>query len=285
MRNKSGKMMKHLIRLSDWDKHDARQVFQMADALRAGKYPKVLEGQTVVLFFPESSIRTRVTFERGIHLLGGQSILFPPSALDKKEDLRDVEGYLSNWAAALVVRHKHIAVTERLAEHADIPVINAMTDINHPCEVLSDCYALSKIYGDIAKLNILFVGAGGNIGLAWKEAADLFGFDLAQSCPPPYAMEGVRQIPDLRQAAAGRNVICTDSLTPDKLPDFADYQVTSDIMRLTDNGILNPCPPFYRGEEVSAEVLESQEEYFVNYDFKSCLMEVQQAVLLYCLGL
>lgn len=278
------KKMKNLIRLSDLKIDDAYEIFDIADKLQQGKYRNFLDSQTIVLFFPESSIRTRVTFERGIHLLGGQSILFPPSALDKKEALGDVVAYLGNWVDAIVVRHKNIAVLEEMAKCSDIPIINAMTDVNHPCEVLSDIYALSRLYGDISKIKMLFVGASGNIGLAWKEAAELFGFDLVQSCPPKYAMQGVENIPGLEQAVLGRDVICTDSVSPDKLPDFAEYQITLDIMSRTNGALVNPCPPFYRGEEVSAELIDMDHGYFVGYSFKAHLLEIQQAVLLYCEG-
>ena len=271
--------MKHLIRLGDLTLQDAREIFRLADEFAAGKHRECLRGRTVALFFPESSIRTRVTYERGIYLMGGQSVLFPPSALDKKEDVGDVVAYLSNWVSSIVVRHKNIALLDKMAQNEKIPVINAMTDVNHPCEMLSDVYALSKKFPDVSKLKILFVGARGNIALAWKEAAALFGFELTQSCPPKYAMEGVRNIPDLMQAAMGKDVICTDSLSADKLPDFRNYQITPEVMR--NAKLLNPCPPFYRGEEVSAEVVRDGSFGFVGYDFKSCLLEVQQAVLYY----
>lgn len=107
--------------------------------------------KSLILFFPSSSIRTRVTFEKGIHLLGGQPILFPNEALDKKEDLRDVCGYLNNWADVIVVRHRNIPILEQLAKYSRVPVINAMTDVNHPCEILTDIYALSKIRKDFIK--------------------------------------------------------------------------------------------------------------------------------------
>lgn len=107
--------------------------------------------KSLILFFPSSSIRTRVTFEKGIHLLGGQPILFPNEALDKKEDLRDVCGYLNNWADVIVVRHRNIPILEQLAKYSRVPVINAMTDVNHPCEILTDMYALSKIRKDFIK--------------------------------------------------------------------------------------------------------------------------------------
>lgn len=273
--------MKHLIRLGDLNLNDAYEIFRLADAFRSGKSGRYLRDRTVALFFPESSIRTRVTFERGIYLMGGQSILFPPSALDKKEDIGDVVAYLANWVSAIVVRHKDIALLDKMALHADIPIINAMTDVNHPCEMLSDVYALSKIFPDVSGLKVLFVGACGNIALAWKEAAALFGFELTQSCPPQYAMDGVENIPDLAQAAKEKDVICTDSLSADKLPDFAGYQITPEIMR--NARLLNPCPPFYRGEEVSAEVVRDDSCGFVGYGFKSSLLEVQQAVMKYCM--
>ena len=275
--------MKHLIRLSDISINEAQAIFRLADEFRADKHRNCLKDHTVALFFPESSIRTRVTYERGIYLMGGQSVLFPPSSLDKKEDVGDVVAYLSNWVSGIVVRHKNIALLDKMANNKMIPIINAMTDVNHPCEMLSDVYALSKIFPDVSQLKILFVGACGNIALAWKEAAALFGFELTQSCPAKYAMDGVENIPDLKQAAIGKDVICTDSLSADKLPDFVGYQITPEIMQSSGCKLLNPCPPFYRGEEVSAEVVQDDRYGFVGYDFKSCLLEVQQAVMYYLL--
>ncbi len=261
--------MKHFIRLNDLNIQDVQAIFRLADEFRAGKHRGCLQDGTIALFFPESSIRTRITYERGIYLMGGQSVLFPPSSLDKKEDVGDVVAYLSNWVSGIVVRHKNIALLDKMANNKMIPVINAMTDVNHPCEMLSDVYALSKIFPDVSKLKILFVGACGNIALAWKEAAALFGFELTQSCPPKYAMDGVENIPDLKQAAVGKDVICTNSLSADKLPDFAGYQITPEIMQSSGCKLLNPCPPFYRGEEVSAEVVQDDRYGFVGYDFKS----------------
>ena len=89
-----------------------------------------------------------MTFEKGIYLLGGQPILFPSDTLDKKEDYRDVIGYLNNWADLVIVRHKDISVLEKISQYSKAPVINAMTDINHPCEMVADMYALSKIRKD-----------------------------------------------------------------------------------------------------------------------------------------
>lgn len=273
--------MQHLIRLSNCTKSSVNEIFRIADELRDGKYSDFLQGKTVVMFFPESSIRTRVTFERGIYLLGGQTILFPPDSLDKKEELKDVVGYLNNWIDGAVVRYKNISVIEEMAKYAEFPIVNAMTDINHPCEMLADMYALSKMREDFTRDDFLFVGAKGNIGMAWKEAAELMEFSLTQSCPPEYAMDGVKNIPELQKAIIGKDIICTDSLSTEKLRDFSCHQVTLDIMkRANKNAVLNPCPPFYRGEEVSEDAIDS--EYFAGYSFKKYLLEIQQAILIYC---
>lgn len=274
--------MKNFIKLTDHTPGVIYEIFTLADEIREGKYSNMLKGKSVVLFFPNSSIRTRVTFEKGIYLLGGQPILFSSETLAKKEDYKDVFGYLNNWADMVIVRHKDIGVIERIAQYSKVPVINAMTDINHPCEMIADMYALSKIRKDFSKDKYLFCGKKGNIGLAWKEASSVMGFDLVQCCGKGYEMDGILVFHNIAEAVKGRDVICTDSLPVDVLDDFREYQVTKSIMEMANDGaILNPCPPFYRGEEVSDDVIESN--YFVGYEFKKCLLEVQQAIMIYCL--
>ena len=272
--------MRNTIRLTDYTTENLLEIFSIAEDLQKGKYKNFLSGKTVIMFFPASSIRTRVTFEKGIYLLGGQTILFPPETLDKKEKLEDVTGYLNNWADAVVVRHSKLGVIEEIAKYAEFPVINAMTEVNHPCEILSDLYALSKIRNDFRNDRYLFVGAKGNIGGAWKEGADAFGLNLRQCCPTGYEMEGVSNFTELEEAVKGVDIICTDSIPSEMYPDFKDYQITVEIMKMANsNAILNPCPPFYRGEEVSKEAISSK--YFAGYNFKKYLLEIQQAILIY----
>lgn len=274
--------MKNLIRLTELSVDDIYKIFRIADEVSGGGYSDILRGKSAVLFFPSSSLRTRVTFEKGIHLLGGQPILFPSETLDKKEDLKDVCGYLNNWADILIVRHKSVKVLETLAEFSSVPVVNAMTDINHPCEILSDLYALSKLGKDITKNKFLFCGTNGNIGLAWKEAADVLGFELEQCCAKGYEIAGIKTHNSISEAVRGKDIICTDSLPSNIAEDFKDCRVTGEAMDMANKGaVLNPCPPFYRGEEVSGEVIDS--DHFVGYEFKKCLINVQQAVLIYCL--
>lgn len=274
--------MSNLVDLPNIDKEDIFEIFHIADKIQEGEFKGFLNGKSIVLFFPNTSIRTRVTFEKGIYLLGGQPILFPTETLDKKEKLEDVCGYLNNWADTVIVRHRNMDVLREFVRYSTVPVINAMTDMNHPCEIISDMYSLSKIRVDLTKDKYLYCGKSGNIGLSWKEAANVMGFELAQCCPKGYEMEGVQVFRDIKEAVKGKDVICTDSLPANILGDFEHYQITKEIMDMAnENAVLNPCPPFYRGEEVSQDVMDS--DYFVGYHFKKYLLEVQQAVIIYCL--
>ena len=274
--------MKDLLRLTDFDSREVYHIFRIADGICQGNYKGILKGKSVVLFFPESSIRTRVTFEKGIYLLHGQSILFPNESLDKKEDLKDVCGYLNNWADVIIARHKDIHILEQLAAYSKVPVINAMTDFDHPCEVIADMYALSKIREDFVKDKYLLCGKLGNIGLAWKEVSEVMGFELSQCCSTGHEMQGLPVYNNIKEAIIGKDIICTDSLPSNLLHDFKNCQVTLEVMKMANKGaILNPCPPFYRGEEVSEDVIDS--EYFVGYEFKQYLLQIQQAILIYCL--
>lgn len=175
---------------------------------------------------------------------GGQSILFPSDTLDKREEPVDVFGYLDNWADMVIIRHKDIRLLEEAAEHVKVPVINAMTDQNHPCEVL--------------------------------------GFKLSQCCGAGYEMDGVEVYYEIEAAIKGKDIICTDSLSGKELQDFKDCQVTKAVMDMANrNAILNPCPPFYRGEEVSEDAIESA--CFAGYAFKKSLLTIQQAVMVWCM--
>lgn len=274
--------MKNLTRLIDLQSHDVYDIFNIADKLNIGKYRNFLNEKTAVLFFPPSSIRTRITFEKGIYLLGGQPVLFPSDALDKKENLKDVCGYLNNWADIIIIRHKNIQLIEEFAKYSEVPVINAMSDINHPCEILSDMYSLSKIRDNFISDNYLFCGKNGNIGLTWKEASNVMGFALSQCCGIGYEMDGVNVYHNINTAIRGKDIICTDSLSGEELNDFKDCQITKEIMDMANqNAVLNPCPPFYRGEEVSDDAIQSK--YFVGYEFKKNLLRIQQAIMIWCM--
>ncbi|GAB3808358.1 ornithine carbamoyltransferase [Humibacter antri] len=272
--------MQHLIRLGSWTLADARAVFALADRYATQTGPR--RDGVAVMFFPASSLRTRVSFERGAHAMGLQPIVFPPETLDKPESFDDVAGYLAQWSDAIVVRHPDIDVLDRLAASNSIPVVNAMTDANHPCEVLSDVYALAQ-RGDPGRLRYLFVGADGNIARAWQEAALLFELDLMQCCPAGLAVDGAVWTDDLEAAVSRADVILTDG--PGRhIEALAAYTITEELLALAPTGVLlAPCPPFQRGREFTAGAIAS--DAFVGYDFKRSLLPIQQAVLAHCLEL
>lgn len=132
-------------------------------------------------------------------------------------------------------------------------MINAMTSVNHPCEILTDLYALSKKYADYCEKEYLFMGARGNIGNTWKAVSELMGFPFTQCCPKGYEIEGASVCYDLGQAVVQKDIICTDSIPASAKDDFKGYQITLEHLKHANAGAcLNPCPPFFRGEEVSA---------------------------------
>lgn len=266
--------MRHLLSLDGLTPDDLRDLFDRADRFTIGRGAR--EQGSAVLFFPPSSLRTRVSFERGAAEMGLQSITLPPETLDKDEDLKDVVGYVASWADLLVVRHPDISVLRGLAAAEMLPVINAMTNVNHPREVLADLYALSRD-ADPFELKFLFVGADGNIARAWWEAGTSFGIDITQSCPEELRVPGMPWNGDLPAAISKADVVITDGPGPHASA-LAPHRITGELLDSARPGVrFAPCPPFVRGREVSADAIEHPS--FVGYSFKRHLKPVQQAVM------
>jgi len=271
--------MRNLLRLDEWTAEDVERVFALADTYRTGS-GRTFSG-SAVMFFPPTSLRTRVSFERGAAQMGLQPIVFPSETLDKPEALVDVASYLDSWADLLVVRHPRIDVLDGLAAANAVPVVNAMTDVNHPCEVLSDLYALREQH-DLRALRFLFVGADGNIARAWQEAARVLALDLVQCSPAELATPGLRWEGDIDVAVRSADVILTDG--PGRHEDLLrPFQITGTLLDTAPPGVLlNPCPPFQRGREVSVDAISHRA--FVGHNFKAALLPVQQAIMAFCLG-
>ncbi|HYE83077.1 MAG TPA: ornithine carbamoyltransferase [Clostridia bacterium] len=279
----------HFLKISDLCDKQVLEIFDIADVLRYKAKGNELSGKTAVLFFPESSIRTRITFEKGIADLGGRSIVFPPSTLDKREELSDVIGYIENFADFVVIRHSDFGKVAEIAKHSNIPVINAMTSENHPCEILSDIYSLRSLRSDYRDLTYTFVGGKGNISKSWVEAAKVLRLRLNHVCSKGNEIkaddDNYSFCTVLDQVLPESDIILTDPL-PSELRTqeyYEKYQITLERMEKTKkDSLLNPCPPFYRGEEVTEDVIGS--DYFVGHSFKANLIYVQQAIILYCSG-
>lgn len=270
--------LRHLLTLLDWTREDLAGLFSHADAFCAGNGP--VFDAAAVLFFPPASLRTRVSFERGAFEMGLQPITLPPEALDSGEDPADIAHYAASWARIAIVRHRDIAVLERMAGADVLPIVNAMTDVNHPCEVLSDLHALSQS-ADVFGLRYLFVGADGNIGRGWWEAAQAFGLDIRQCCPPELRIPGMPGDDDLAAAIRSVDVVITDG--PGKHAEaLAPFRITDALLDTAPAGVrFAPCPPFIRGREASADAIDHPA--FVGHDFKRHLKPVQQAVMAWAL--
>lgn len=279
----------HFLKIADLREKQVLEIFNLADRLRYDTKGTALAGKTAILFFPESSIRTRITFEKGIADLGGRSIVFPPSTLDKREELEDVIKYIENWAEFVVVRHSDFSKVCKIARHSNIPIINAMTSENHPCEILSDLYSLRNIRSNYRDLTYTFVGEKGNISKSWVQAAEVLNLRFNHVCNKGNEIkvndDNYSFHTELGEVLPISDIILTDPLSSEcKTKEYIEkYQITLEQMKKTKkNSLLNPCPPFFRDEEVSKDVIES--DYFVGYSFKVNLIYIQQAIILYCLG-
>lgn len=279
----------HFLDITHFTSEQILEIFELTDQLRYRTSEPLLQGKTMILFFPDTSLRTRISFEKGIRDLGGEYIMFPPEALEKKETPGDMVRYLENWGDSIIARHPSLTRLEQLSCHASIPVINAMTAHNHPCEILADLYALRTLREDYRELTYTFVGPAGNISRTWMEAAKVLNLSFNHVCSadqridpdhPNYNFHN-----DLDGVLPESDIILTDSLPVSCLTQeyISSYQITLDRMKRTRPGaLLNPCPPFFRNEEVSEDVIASP--YFAGFGFKKSLIYLQQAILLYCLS-
>ena len=276
--------MRSLISLHDLSKDNLFEIFSIAKEYMENPFSDGLKGKFVILFFPESSIRTRVTFEKAISNMGGDKILFPSDALGKKEKLQDVICYLNNWADLIIARYNDINVLKEIEKYSNNPVINGLSNVNHPCEVITDLFSIREKGYDIFNCKYLYVGVNGNIGMAWKEASDAFGLSFTQCCPKGYEIEGAQVCYNIEEVINKVDVIITDSLPANAIEDFRQYQITEELLNKGKKTLLfAPCPPFYRGEEVSEDaILHSS---FVGYSFKKNLLNVQQAIIEFCMGI
>jgi len=280
----------NLLNIANLTESQIIKIYELADQLKKDNNSKYFNGKTFILFFPASSIRTRITFEKGIKSLGGECILFPPETLDKKEDLRDVIQYIENWADGVIIRHSDYKLIESISKNSRIPIINAMTSFNHPCEILADLYSISKIKENYRDIIYTFVGENANISRSWMNIAKVMNLDFNHVCMNGYHFQddnkNYKYHIELDSIIKNSDVVLTDSIpSVFKTKEYIDkYQITLERMKLTkQNAILCPCPPFFRNEEVSEDVIDSK--YFVGHHFKKNLLYVQQAIILYCLDL
>jgi len=274
----------HFVDLLGLEREWLVQVFDEAERLCAARgtktAPRPLAGRTAALVFHKPSLRTRVSFTVGLHDLGGDAVDLSVAEVSEsgRESLADVAGVLSGMCSLIVIRTFAHRIVQSLAEHATVPVINALTDHSHPCQILSDLYTLRRKGRDLDHMTVAWVGDGNNVLHSWLQAATIFGFRLNVAVPDGFEPDGglfieaerrskggVRRVRDPREAVLGADVVYTDTWTSmgqEKDAEwrrvmFAGFQVNEDLLSLAKpNALFMHCLPAHRGEEVTDAVMD-----------------------------
>jgi ornithine carbamoyltransferase len=274
--------------------------------MKDGKYTdKPLAGQSLAMIFMKASTRTRVSFEVGAWQLGGHALFLSPRdvQLGRGEPIADTARVLSRYVNGIMIRTFAHQDIEELAKYASVPVINGLTDLQHPCQILADLLTVRQHLGDVTKRKYAWIGDGNNMANSWIDAAYRFGFELAIACPQGYepadhlleraqkAGAKVKIVRDPMEAAAGADVINTDvwaSMGQEdeqkkREKDFKGFSVTPMLMkRAAKDAIFLHCLPAHRGEEVSAEVIEGPQSRV--WDEAENRLHIQKAIMAVLMG-
>jgi ornithine carbamoyltransferase len=301
-------MKRDLISLAELTREQIEEIISLARRLKTDRkdgWPHLLlAGKTLAMIFEKPSLRTRVTFEAGMVQLGGYAVYLSPSdiGLGTRESVADVARNLSRWVDLIMVRtFSHSAVLE-LAHYATIPVINGLSDLLHPCQVLADCFTLIEQRGRLDTLKVAFVGDGNNVANSWINAASRLAFTFALACPTGYESNaeviaaarrlGARIIitQSVREAVQDADVIYTDVWTSmgqeeeatRRREAFRPYQVNAMVMaQAKPNALVMHCLPAHRGEEITADVLDGSHSVVLQQAENR--LHIQKAIMLWLL--
>jgi ornithine carbamoyltransferase len=291
------------LRLTDLSRSEVLALLERAAEWKLlGKSgPRPLAGMTLGLVFEKASTRTRVSFEVAAWQLGGSAIMLPSheTQLGRGEPIKDTARVLARYLDALVVRTFGHEKIEEMARHADVPVVNALTDSSHPCQVLADLLTISERFGHDAVarggVEVAWVGDGNNMANSWLEACAVLGFGLRLACPEGYdpdprllARAGARArlVRSPRQAVAGASVVNTDvwasmgqeAEAEQRRRAFQGYLVDRALLGAAAPGaIVLHCLPAHRGEEIAEDVLEGPQS--VVFDQAENRLHAQKALL------
>ena len=283
-----------------------RRASTLKEDFKQGNLKPSLEGKTLGLIFDKPSTRTRVSFEVAMYQLGGRAIFMSSqqTQLSRDEPLRDTALVLSRYIDGLVVRTYEDADLQELARHAQIPVINGLTDLYHPCQVMGDILTIREKKGDLKNLQIAWVGDGNNVAHSWINAAARLPFRLSLACPPGF--EPKKEILETAERLAGERILCgndpveavrnADVVNTDvwtsmgqdeerrmRLAAFKDYQINGDLLRKAKpDAIVLHCLPAHRGEEITDEVMNGPKSAI--FDQAENRMHLQRALLDWLLG-
>ncbi len=292
---------RHFLTLFDLSKTEfnalLRRATELRDMHRSGVVHQPLIGKTLAMIFSKSSTRTRVSFEAGMAQLGGSALFLSPNdtQLGRGEPLADSARVLSRMVSAIMVRNDSQADLEELAKYSKVPVINALTERFHPCQLLADMQCYYEHRGDIAGKKVAFIGDGNNMCNSYINAARILEFDLHVATPagfePPAdivkpAGARVTLTQSSEEAVTGADLVVTDvwasmgqeEETAERHAAMQPYQVNSTLMALAnDDALFMHCLPAHRGEEVTAEVIDGPQS--VVWDEAENRLHAQKALL------
>ena len=267
------------LSIRDLRADEISDIFENASRFRQTSPSRSLEGKSVVLLFEKASTRTRVSFEVGIARLGAHPVVLSVegSQIARGEPLKDTARVLAGYCDAIVMRTFGHDRIEEMATYAQVPVINALTDLLHPCQVLGDCFTLMQRFGDLSGKKIAWIGDGNNMANSWINASAVLGFDLTLACPEGFEPDKnivdaalkdgakVLVVRDLNEAVKGAIAVNTDvwasmgqeAEAAKRKKAFETYMVDEALMDAAGpDAVFMHCLPAHRGEEVAEEVLE-----------------------------
>lgn len=292
-------MKKDLLSITDLSKEEIIALINRAIEIKSKgrNIERSLEGYTLGLIFEKASTRTRVSFEVAMFRLGGQTIFLnrADTQLSRDENIHDTAKVLSRYLDAVAIRTYSQKLIEDMAKFADIPVINALSDLYHPCQVLSDLMTVKEKKGTVEKIRIAWIGDGNNVAHSWIDAARILGFELVLACPPGYKPlpevlsgggDNIKLVEDPYEAVNGASVINTDvwvSMGQEKerakrISDFKVYQLDASLIRAAaPDAVVMHCLPAHREEEITGEVLDGPKS--IVFDQAENKLHLHQALL------
>ena len=288
---------RHFLDLDQFETQELKGILDLGVAYKNGRNDRPLAGKTLAMIFEKPSTRTRVSFEAGMAQLGGASMFLSPrdTQLDRGEPVEDTARVMSRMVDVIVIRANTQGMIERFAKNSRVPVINALTDLHHPCQLLADVQTWVEQRGDVQGHTAAWIGDGNNVCHSWIEAAQRFGFHLRVATPAGYEPnaeivraggDAVSLTSDPRAAARGAGLIVTDTWASmgqeqekaERAQAFAGFTVDAALMKLAKpDALFMHCLPAYRGYEVTAEVIDGPQS--VVWDEAENRLHAQKALL------
>lgn len=300
--------MPHFIDLNQINKKELHQILALAKKLKARKSNAKLSGKNLAMIFEKTSTRTRVSFEVGMNQLGGHAIVMNQKdmQLGKGETISDTAKVLSRFVDAIMIRSNSHQTILELAANATVPVINALSDYSHPCQIMASIMAIEEHLGSVKGKKLAWFGDANNVLNSYIHAALPFDYELRIATPKEYDFcnieikeaqklgAKVKYFSDAKEAAKGADVLIADTwfsmgdvsaedkkLREKKLKTLMPYQINQGLMKLANkNAIFTHCLPAYRGYEATADVIDSKQS--IIFDEAENRLHAQKAILLWC---